>query len=72
MNLISLLLVNWFMFCIVRALRSTQRTRSYVPKLRLHMASSAIDVNTVRSETMGCNNVIHLNAAGASLMPGKV
>ena len=36
------------------------------------MASCAIDVNTVRSETMGCNNVIHLNAAGASLMPGKV
>ena len=34
--------------------------------------SSAIDVEKVRMQTKGCDNVIHLNAAGASLMPGPV
>ncbi|MEM7207786.1 MAG: aminotransferase class V-fold PLP-dependent enzyme [Pseudomonadota bacterium] len=31
-----------------------------------------IDVNRVRSETRGCENVIHFNNAGASLMPDVV
>ena len=70
MNLVCVILVTWLMLYSVRALIFT-RTKKLSGK-RLYMMSHAIDVNNARSETTGCSNVIHLNAAGASLMPGKV
>lgn len=42
------------------------------PVLFLYLGLMELDVNSLRSDTPGCRNVIHFNNAGASLMPKPV
>ncbi len=42
------------------------------PVLFLYLGLMQLDVNSLRSDTPGCRNVIHFNNAGASLIPQPV
>ena len=53
--------------CMISSLRVC-RTRFWVPVLPSTLKMS-VNTVSVRADTEGVQNVIHLNAAGASLMP---